>query len=154
LFRSADHGNSWQPLGEGVLVDTLESVAIDSDGSLFAITHSLLYRSTDDGNSWAAVKGLPRLLFHILATNSDNLFVGSYGNGLFLTTDKGLSWKKISDFSRIYSLAMDRDGFIYAAANDHLFRTSKSTYVSGSGGAIWADWSARVLLSMPPAPTE
>ena len=63
-----------------------------SESVLFAGTDSGVFRSTDNGVSWAPCdSGLLKTQARIIEVNGSNLLAGM-SNGLFLSTDNGISW--------------------------------------------------------------
>ena len=55
VYRSADHGDEWQPIGQET-VDLYDSMGLAVNGiSLFAYGAEGIYRSKDLGNNWARV---------------------------------------------------------------------------------------------------
>jgi photosystem II stability/assembly factor-like uncharacterized protein len=61
IYRSSDHGRTFEPLGRGVYSD-IHSIAPDPADPrvLFVTTGRGLYRSDDAGTSWEYLKGLSR----------------------------------------------------------------------------------------------
>ena len=58
----------------------------------YAGTDSGVFRSTDNGVSWAPCdSGLLKTQARIIEVNGSNLLAGM-SNGLFLSTDNGISW--------------------------------------------------------------
>lgn len=106
LFRSGDNGETWVGINEGLPVDSLTltrnviDLAISAGGDLFAsvgtgggwcssTTNHGVYRSTDDGATWAAVNtGLTNLFVQSLAIGADGrLFAGTAGDGVFRSVE-------------------------------------------------------------------
>ena len=87
--RSADGGRSWTPgggQGDGVVHD----LAAGADGTLWAATADGLFRSDDDGGTWAPA-GLGGVTLYGIDT-SDGLRVGTLGRGIASSGDGGRSW--------------------------------------------------------------
>jgi len=104
LFRSTNGGASWDSVNTGLTntfaryVLTL-AVAPDSSGNIYAGTLNGVYRSVDNGTSWIPMSiGLTNLLVRALAITPDgeggiNIFAGTLGGGVFLSTHYGTtSW--------------------------------------------------------------
>jgi photosystem II stability/assembly factor-like uncharacterized protein len=77
--------------------------------NLFAGTDSSVFRTTDNGRSWSAIKnGLANNDVMALAVSNANLFAGTAG-GVFRTTDSGGSWTAESagmTNSDVYAIAV------------------------------------------------
>ncbi len=96
-FRSTDNGDGWTGLNTGVPNATFLSLAINASGYIFAGGDPLggpvgVLRSTDNGDSWQPVNnGLTtgNGINALLATPNGSLFAGTYGDGVFRSTDNG-----------------------------------------------------------------
>ncbi len=96
-----------------------------------------VFRSTDNGISWAAVSsGMPDSAVFSLAVSGTNLFAGSYG-GVFLSTNNGTTWTGASNrlgISFVGALAVSPDG----AGRTNLFAGSYGgVYLSTNNGTSW-----------------
>jgi hypothetical protein len=97
----------------GLSVEAIWSFAQDDDGTLFAgVEPAGLFRSKDNGNTWASVDGLNQwggrkdwqpgnggLILHTVLPypgNTDKMVVGISSVGVFGTKDGGDHWKCIS----------------------------------------------------------
>lgn len=127
LYRSTDHGATWQRLDLGSGVTTIGAVRVDptnanrifvaAGGSLFTPGGVRgVYRSTDGGTSWTKVlagatdfTGASDLVMD--PTNSSKMFAAMWdhhreplcrcyagvGTGLYLTADGGDSWTRLEN---------------------------------------------------------
>ncbi len=111
VIRSTDNGMSWSlPSSDLLNLDVEALVAIDANSStpiLLAGTNDHgLYRSTNSGTNWTrSDSGMPKnnVIFADFAIAGSEasplIFVSTaYGNGagVFLSTDKGVSWKAVN----------------------------------------------------------
>ncbi len=65
--------------------------------SVFAITDSTVYRSTDSGSSWARCnRGLPQTYLTGLCAAGPTILVTT-GNGIFASKDTGATWSLLTD---------------------------------------------------------
>ncbi len=127
LYRSTDHGATWQHIGLGGGVTTIGAIRVDptnanrifvaAGGSLFSPGGVRgVYRSTDGGATWTRVlagandfTGATDIAMD--PTNPNKLFVPMWdhhrewlcrcyagsGTGLYLTTDGGDSWTRLEN---------------------------------------------------------
>lgn len=86
VFRSTDNGNNWVQIKQGLSSEGhyVYSLAINSNGDIFAGTADGVFQSTDNGDNWVQInQGLTNLAVHSLAINSnDDIFAGTEG-GIF-----------------------------------------------------------------------
>jgi photosystem II stability/assembly factor-like uncharacterized protein len=115
-FESFDYGESWsRPMG-GMRHSYLYGLAVDPGDPQIVIVsasvgpskaysienaESFVYRRNEDGKKWEAVSnGLPRpsgTTITLLAANpkAKGEFYAANNHGLFISTDSGLSWRKL-----------------------------------------------------------
>lgn len=148
VFTSNDGGDHWQILsriGTGQ-DDVITHLIVDSrDGNrLYASTWTLysggggVYRSDDAGRTWNII-GLPHETVRALAQSPNHpstLLAGAL-TGVYISTDDGASWKKITpdnheDLRNFDSVAFDphSDDIIYAGTYHLPWKTS-------NGGKEW-----------------
>lgn len=155
LFRSTDGGETWDPVGAGVLHDDVMSIAIsphDPDTVWAGTEPSAVYRSTDGGETWEERPGLtalpsadewyfpPRPETHHVRWiepdphNANRLYVGIEAGAFVFTSDGGKTWEERPPGSRRdnHQLAVhpDAPGRVYAAAGDGYAE-------SRDGGETW-----------------
>ncbi len=102
-----------------------------------------VYVSVDAGRSWQAtsdpsIAGKSIAVLAVDPTDADIAFAGTLGHGLFQTSDRGKSWRKLSLGRRmVFSVAT-------APANPGLLLagTDAGVYRSEDGGANWSSSSA------------
>jgi hypothetical protein len=112
VYRSTDNGTSWTALNIGFVNSVIGAFAASPDtaggtnlfagGGTFGTSADVL-RSTDYGTTWtAATTGLPTDTFVLdLAVTQDgsvgvDLFAGTYGAGVFCSTNNGTSWTEFN----------------------------------------------------------
>jgi photosystem II stability/assembly factor-like uncharacterized protein len=114
LFRSKDNGNSWEEVlrSSGSFTELL-SVAVNSQGHVFAGIYNGIRRSTNNGDSWAST-GPAGPAFSFAFNASDHIFVGGRG-AIHRSTDNGETWKRVySALLDVVSAAIDSNGNIFA----------------------------------------
>lgn len=157
LFHSADGGQTWSEVSQPTLpfpgaeppfsygIVQL-AAAPTSPATLFALAGLLLYRSTDDGESWQSVApvpppvgagytdsvvvvpGSPDTLFSLQQLVSDD---GFGHRGLFSSRDLGTTWTRVDD-------GTGPNGQLIVAPDGELYSLSVEGLAHGeNGGAHW-----------------
>ena len=90
VYRSADRGTTWQPIGQDLPDESVNVVLEDPSNPnlLFVGTDHGLYVSMDMGKTFAAMtNGLPAVAVHSLAIQpkAKDLIVGTHGRSLYRT---------------------------------------------------------------------
>lgn len=166
LWRSADAGQTFEPVWPAQQTQAMGAVAAAPDGTLFAGTGEPnpgggsvtyegtgIYRSTDHGRSWqqaglrdsGAIGALdvdPRRPRRVLAAATGSLYNAGGDRGVYLSDDSGSSWRRVLDVPNGFTGAVDvqRDPThadrIYAVLWDHRREPDKRAY-GGTGSGIY-----------------
>jgi photosystem II stability/assembly factor-like uncharacterized protein len=150
VFRSADRGRSWARWNFGLLDLNVLSLAISpqfsQDETIFAGTETGVFRSTNGGRAWREVD-FPMDLAPVLSlavsphsTQDGLIFSGTEGNGLHLSSDRGKSWRLVSDLftgATINTLLVEAAG---AGPFRLLALTDEQLLVSRDSGVTWGEW--------------
>src|SRR5262245_9992349 len=146
VYRSADRGRTWAAVNAGLPPEAVVRSLAVNDTSLFAGIGDYpggVYRSTDQGQHWMAVNaGLPtrnaafpisetygnargeRVNVTALFVSGADIFAGTQQDGLFRSTDRGLSWIKTNlPESIVFSFAAD-DRNIFVGLFDGIYRST------------------------------
>lgn len=145
--------NTWT-LGSGMYGGKI--YALVSDGSsIYAGTEYGVYKSTDNGGSWALVNsGMGTQRVQTLAIEGTDIFAGTKSDGVFKSTNAGSSWTAfnagLSPIPEVISLATDGTGStgnIYAATNVGIFKSAVNT-------AGWVNKNSNGALSLVVDPDD
>jgi photosystem II stability/assembly factor-like uncharacterized protein len=134
VYRSTDFGANWTAANSGLKGTAVWAVAVHGL-NLLAGTYAGINLSTDNGNNWTQVSTAPD--FRAFAESPDGnggtiLLAGSNQNGLYRSTDDGLTWKEAADSGlttkALRSLAVHTDpgghtSIIAGTFNGGLFRS-------------------------------
>jgi photosystem II stability/assembly factor-like uncharacterized protein len=132
VYLSSDGGRSWVPGGAlGGYV-----MSLFSNGSvLLAGTLQGVYRSLNDGLSWARTNSeVSNHAAGSFAAIGTNLFAGTEGGGIFLSTDKGASWTSVHASSSFGAVAAVGASVVVSDASGGVIK-------SNDNGATWIDIS-------------
>jgi photosystem II stability/assembly factor-like uncharacterized protein len=170
LYASADNGNSWAPTKESIDSEEVQIPAewvrgslntdvvrmASIDGVIIAGTRGGIFRSIDGGQNWdEANQGLPpgergmlAPAIDLLAVIGKEIYAGIKDNGLFFSTDQGLSWTETSRDLRdmtVIGLVPVREKLFAATVEDGIF-------VSLDRGRHWrksgADFSEKDIYAL------
>jgi photosystem II stability/assembly factor-like uncharacterized protein len=147
VFRTADRGSRWASWNFGLIdlgvLCLAVSPAFGEDETLFAGTETGLFRSSNGGRAWREV-GLPEDIAPVLSlalssdyTQDGCLFAGTESNGLWKSSDHGVSWAPVEELGAevVNALvsASGQRGPGLAALTDEFLR------LSDDGGKTWRD---------------
>jgi hypothetical protein len=154
IFLSTNDGSSWSAVNVGLSYTYVYALAVASNGAggtnLFAGTSgNCVFLSTDNGANWnEASAGLSTsgnvtsvralAVCPVSGGLGTNLFAGTEGNGIFLSTDNGTNWSAASTgLTNMYirAIAVSPNG----ASGTNLFAgTWGGIFLSTDDGANWA----------------
>ncbi|MCF7800669.1 MAG: T9SS type A sorting domain-containing protein [Candidatus Marinimicrobia bacterium] len=177
LFKSTDHGESWQQLNSTAgqphfkYVNRIIVHPTNPDLLLVA-TNEGIYRSVDGGASWNEVYNPGGRVQHIIANpqNFHTQYAGINGEGVVKSTDGGVTWSSVGSFNGSFArielaIAPSDTSVLYATlttASSSLggfYRSSNAgenwSYLGNSpnwlGGQGWYD---NTLVVSPHNPNE
>jgi len=127
LMKSTNNGNSWETI---IIMDTTNIRDLAMRGSIFTASGEIYlgilkiygigttwentcYYSNDNGNTWVEKsKGLPDLW--LTAVGKDGTLYARSSNGVYRSTDKGITWLPSSNYNNwVASLTICDDGSIF-----------------------------------------
>jgi photosystem II stability/assembly factor-like uncharacterized protein len=118
IFLSIDSGTTWTTLNIPGLPSLSSVIALMTFGTnVFVAFYSpggyTVYRSLDNGTSWAEMinSGLTNQRVLSFAVKGNALFAGTYGGGVFRSTDTGATWSAVNEgLSNTYVLSLAGKG--------------------------------------------
>ncbi len=144
IFRSSSSTPNWSDITDTLSTSYIYKIGIESSGEVFVISDMGVLRSTDNGDSWKYVNGIPATYNFSIVFNPDgDIFVGGGGGegGVYRSTDDGINWTNYQDGltnTGILSLALNYNGSIYAGTFNGVFSSDdsgKTWYKTGAGFA-------------------
>lgn len=146
IFRSVDSGDTWAH-AQGIDIATgysgLQfSPSFASDHTVFTWMDDRLYRSTNGGENWSLLYTASANIYALAISPAfavdHTAVLGTYGQGLYITTDSGATWQPANTgLTDIYVLSA---AFSPSYASDHtLFAGThgKGIFFSTDSGAHW-----------------
>jgi hypothetical protein len=135
IYKTTNGGSSWSKLTATGLSGSVYDLAIDpaSTNTLFAGTASSVYKSTNGGANWSSTgfSGGRTNALIIDPDNINNIYAGTYSNGVYCSTNSGATWSQMND--GLGSLTINRMGINPGV---YLF--------AGTDGASMYRWSLQV----------
>jgi Leucine-rich repeat (LRR) protein len=94
VYKSTDNGDSWTQVNEGITNNTIEALAMNSLGHLYAGTGDGIFRSTNEGASWLRVSsGLANTYTYSLAANSFGYIFAGTASDIYKSTESTINIK-------------------------------------------------------------
>ena len=116
IYRSAGVGKQWRLINPGMEVGSISGLKWVGS-TLYATSWggAGVFRSIDGGNSWTSISdGLGGAAVMTIEIDGTDIYVGTFGKGVFRWTEAKQSWKPMGSLPRqVTSLAV-LDGFFYA----------------------------------------
>jgi photosystem II stability/assembly factor-like uncharacterized protein len=143
IYKSKDGGNSWRCIGlkghsiYGITIDPEDRKIVyvcTSENLSNPSPKGVLYRNDEGGDEeWKKIDVVPNGPdpgFTVLAIDPESpgtLYAGTWGEGIYKSTDYGISWRKISPDAYIFpkgiTIDQSRPNIIYALTTNGVFRS-------------------------------
>ncbi|HET7153522.1 MAG TPA: hypothetical protein VFJ29_07120, partial [Candidatus Kapabacteria bacterium] len=141
VYRSSDNGTTWKSLSNGldtVLINYNRFFRVKDNTLFLQTTGNSFFTSTDNGDSWKLLnyKIDSNRITAIVISDSGYIFAGTRDSGVYLSKDKGKTWKATS-------FGNHQIGSMVITAYNHLIVTSPDMsgnywpYVSTDNGNYW-----------------
>lgn len=121
IYKSTNGGQSWIKINSNMNVGFIWSLNIHN-GFIFAATEKGVFKY--DGSSWM-LTSLSNVDVHALASNGNSIYAGTWGLGVFVSTDNGTTWNEMNN------------GFGYNLVINALTIHSNKLYAASYGGGIF-----------------
>ena len=131
-------GNEWESaIDDPLLAQSAEDAVFtlwtdEKTPLVFACSDQGCVRSTNDGDSWEEMESLPPAYDF---SSLNGIYVAGTAEGLYVSQDKGRSWK--------LNLNIPRDLYV------HDFATNRTYLVAGTSSGVWVSIDARNWSKMP-----
>jgi hypothetical protein len=136
FYVSTTGGASWTPITPtGIPAGTAIWTIAEIDASLFAASVGHVYKSVDNGNTWAEVSsGIPSTAIPTsFVAMGGAVLVGTDSSGVLKTTNGGTTWSAVNS-----GLTDTRLSQLAAVGSRLLAVTQSGVFVSDNGGTSWA----------------
>ena len=146
VFRSTDNGSTWTQIVSGIAEDSVTSLSVHPNGTIYVVKDHKVFYSTNGGDSWTGTGYGYYYLNSIAVDRTGEVFVGFSGAQTYFrlsgyvgpaarvdrSTDGGSNWEKVLDgdlnqptgFSIVYSLNSVTDNISYVCTNHGIFQSS------------------------------
>jgi photosystem II stability/assembly factor-like uncharacterized protein len=136
LTRSEDFGVSWTDITANVQLQNIGDF-LSHQGTLFVCGYSGVWRSDDNGTSWAAAgAGLPaNVMIRCMVSKGSDIFCGTSLEGVYKSSDKGNTWISLKNGlpTSCYIISMCvKDNVIFLG-------TDSGVYLSKDDGNNWLE---------------
>jgi len=151
VLRTEDKGQTWEQIG----LDSLDisAIVIAPTGEIYAAAGTnrpnIVHRSDTSGTLWTqASAGMDVFLIWALQVRGNGDVVAATSEGVYVTTDKGVSWTPTLLVYAICFAERD-DGTLYVGGEGVVYRSTDGGFTWES---IWLSGEDRSVLSMAVRP--
>lgn len=137
LYRSSDGGLNWQKMPVTPVSSWYSPLAVGADGNLYAGQGSKIFRSEDNGETWAQIGSISN--HTIFALPGGEILVGSYQGGIERSVDNGQTWTTVANtiqFAENFAYNPNA-GEVYAWEDNVSSNTMGKVWRSKDNGLTW-----------------
>ncbi len=122
LYRSTDNGRSWELHTTFSNSPNIRALVTMSNGVIFAGNDypGGLWKTTNHGENWRQLGFTNVSVTSLMSDKAFNIWIGTFGNGVFESTDEGVTWKQTNTGlmdTKITSLTITLEGNLLAGAS-------------------------------------
>ncbi len=130
VFKSSDLGKNWTPVNNGLEQQPfITSMAMTSDGSLYAGTKEGVYKKEKGKSAWSFLENCPKNWIPAMVVDkSDTIFASVWGTGMYSSNDKGANWDNQSEglaIPFISALVITPSGVLYGGSESGISQFDK-----------------------------
>ena len=137
IFKSTDNGANWTAFNNGMgFYYGYERNLYVLGNNIYAGTDEGIFVTGDNAANWNKI-GLTDYIVLSIAANGNNLFAGTYGGGIFLSTDNGENWEPVNKnlgYSDIWRMTSDEQKIVAGSYFN-------GVYISSDNGDSWENIS-------------
>jgi photosystem II stability/assembly factor-like uncharacterized protein len=137
IERSTDNGETWENIS-GIIPKPIYAIDTFSDKVYAGSDDGTVYYSYNSGTSWVqtALTG-SNLITAISVNDLGDVFAGTWGDGVYRSTDFGSSWNKIFDTGECTaSIITSVQGYLYIALG-RFTGSLENIFRSSDNGVTW-----------------
>ena len=143
VYRSTDGCATWVLKNSGFGNTVVKTVCVSptDDNTVYAGSEDGLYKSTNGGDSWTRIKsGINASAIAAAPSNSQILYLGTWGAGIWMSTDGGENWTQLTVGSVPISSAVCNGAAVDPVNADiaYVIFQGNGTWVTFDGGGTWS----------------
>ncbi len=148
IWRTSDHGVTWTSITDGLPSDVpiLQVAVLPGNGHVFAGSADVeIYRSTDDGLTWAQTASHPTEWdLQDLAGSPSNRLYAAADDALWRSDDEGATWAELTTPLVLPLFVVVGADESVLSGEDDLYRSTDhgATWTSIGGGIVCPDFGA------------
>ncbi len=144
VYRSTDDGLNWIPINNGLdASDAIMSLAVHGTDLLACGFSSGVYKSTNNGDTWASM-GLVGSNLRSISVVDSVLYAGGFfpfpaGSLSYRSTDNGATWLQMNDLNTFWLFnVVGNDQYVFGATFDGVFRSTDdgATWTAANTGLV------------------
>lgn len=143
VHRSSNRGDTWEPVSNGMFPVHGVTAVLATDNSVYAGTHSGIYWSTDEGESWINTTAGSQLIIREMVTGGGSIFaITDLQRGVYRSPTDHPAWSFVGLTGTWGNSLAAIDTNIFAATSTgvYLYTGSDSTWAPRNNGlgSLWS----------------